>query len=130
MTKKRYFTAREIDALIPQLNQYFEHIQICASRAEELAAQALRADEIQSQLLRSQVEFLMQAVQEDVQKVQELGGITKDIEAGLVDFLGDLEGQDVWLCWKMGETAVRYWHPLDAGFGQRRLLTPSSRTVH
>jgi len=130
MPKKRYFTAREIDALIPKLNTYFEHIEICATRAEELAAQALRADDIQAQVLRSQVEFLMQAVQEDVGKVQELGGVTKDIELGLVDFLGDVGGQDVWLCWKKGETSVRYWHALDAGYNQRRALSPSSRTVH
>jgi hypothetical protein len=128
--KKHYFTPHEINALIPQLNQLFEHVQVCASRAEELAAQALRADDIQAQLLRSQVEFLMQAVQEDVNKVQQLGGITKDIEMGLVDFLGDVGGQDVWLCWKMGETAVRFWHPLDGGYSQRRALSPSSKTIH
>jgi hypothetical protein len=131
MNEKKYFTAREIDALIPRLEHIFNHIQTCKSRAEELAAQLLHVpetskpqDEVQAQLLHSQVEFLMSAVQEDVDMVHGMGGVIKDIEIGLVDFLGDVEGQDVWLCWKSGESAVRYWHSLDSGFSQRRMLRP------
>jgi hypothetical protein len=129
MTDKHYFTAREIDALIPRLEKIFEHIETCRSRAEELAAQSFRpsgspvpADLAQAQVLHSQVEFLMEAVQDDVRQLEALGGITKDVELGLVDFLGDVGGQDVWLCWKRGETRVGFWHPFDAGYGQRRAL--------
>ena len=129
MTEKHYFTAREIDALIPQLEHIFEHIQTCKARAEELAAQvfadrgaSVPADVAQVQLLRSQVEFLMEAVQEDIHQIQALGGITKDVEIGLVDFLGDVDGQDVWMCWKKGEARVRFWHSFDSGYAQRRPL--------
>lgn len=135
MTDKRYFTAHEIDGLIPQLETLFDHIQTCKSRAEELAAQVLRpndptepADIAKFQLMRSQVEFLMRAIEEDVEQIQKLGGITKDVELGLVDFLGDVSGRDVWLCWKRGEKHVRFWHPLDGGYSQRRALPqPSGR---
>ncbi len=129
VNEKRYFTAREIDGLIPQLEAIFDHIMTCKARAEELAAQVFRpsdptepADIARIQLLRSQVEFLMEAVQEDIQHIQALGGITKDVELGLIDFLGDVEGQDVWLCWRRGEDHVRFWHPLDGGYPQRRAL--------
>src|SRR5258706_10916724 len=121
MSEKRYFTAREIDALIPQLEHVFDHIETCRARAEELAALALRpadptepTDIARVQLLRSQVEFLMEAIHEDVHQIEEMGGITKDIELGLVDFLGDVEGQDVWICWKRGETKVGFWHSFDS----------------
>ena len=129
---KKYFTAPEIDILIPQLERIFEHIETCRSRAETLASESITIppgktakDVVQLQLVRSQVEFLMEAVQEDINHIQSLGGVTKDIEAGLVDFLGEVEGQDVWLCWKKGEHHVRYWHPLDSGFTDRRALRPS-----
>ena len=134
MNEKRYFTAREIDTLIPQLEKIFDHIQTCKTRAEELAAQSLptlrtsaSTDAVQAQLFRSQVEFLMGAVQEDIRQIRTLGGITKDADLGLVDFLGDVEGQDVWLCWRCGEPRVRFWHPFDGGYGQRRPL-PQPKT--
>src|SRR5437762_11443765 len=113
MFEKRYFTPQQVDALIPRLETVFDHIQTCRSRAEELAAQSMTrlespvpSDVAQTQLLRSQVNFLMEAIQEDVNQIQTWGGITKDIELGLVDFLGDVAGQDVWLCWRKGEGRV------------------------
>lgn len=126
MPEKHYFTAREINALIPDLERLLSHAHGCTERAEELAAMSLRADEVQEQVLRSQVQFLMQAVDEDVEAITTLGGITKDVENGFVDFLGEIGGRDVWLCWRKGEKSVRYWHPIDAGYNQRRPLTPSS----
>jgi hypothetical protein len=132
MSENRYYTAREINAVIPQLELIFAHIETCRARAEELAAQALRpsassapADVAQSQMLQSQIEFLIHAVEESIEQIKSLGGITKDIDMGLVDFLGDVGGRDVWLCWKRGETQVRFWHPLDAGYSQRRALAPT-----
>src|SRR4051812_42994029 len=109
MTEKRYFTAPEIDLLIPQLERIFSHIETCKARAEELAAQTLGKgdaslikDVAQSQVLRSQVEFLLGAVEEDIKEIQKMGGLTKDLDLGLVDFLGDVGGRDVWLCWRRG----------------------------
>jgi hypothetical protein len=138
MDDKRYFTAPEIDALIPQLEKIFEHIETCKSRAAALAGPAFMSPEPKAacdvaelQMVQSQVEFLLDAVEDDVQHIETLGGFTKDIEAGLVDFLGDFEGHDVWLCWKKGEKNVRYWHPLDAGFAQRRALPVAPKnTLH
>ena len=137
MTEKRYFTAREIDALIPQLEHIFDHIETCRTRAEELAAQtvarlesSVATDIVQTQLMHSQVEFLMEAMQEDIRQILAMGGITKDVEIGLVDFLGDVEGQDVWLCWKRGEPRVLFWHSLDSGYGHRRALPqPQTNTT-
>jgi hypothetical protein len=49
----------------------------------------------------------------------------KDLELGLVDFPGLVAGQGdepVNLCWKHGETAVRFWHGFDEGYAHRKPL--------
>lgn len=55
-----------------------------------------------------------------------MGGVTKDIEMGLVDFPGLVPqvagSQPVNLCWQHGEDAVRFWHGFDEGYGQRKPL--------
>lgn len=46
----------------------------------------------------------------------------RDIASGLVDFPTVIEGEEAWLCWRLGEPEVAYWHPKDVGFADRRPL--------
>jgi hypothetical protein len=55
-------------------------------------------------------------------EIQELGAIVKDLEQGLVDFPWLRDGEEVLLCWRVGEDAVAFWHPVDEGFAGRRPL--------
>ena len=59
-------------------------------------------------------------LEELVRQVQSSGAILKDINLGLVDFLGEREGRDVYLCWKYGEAVIEFWHELDSGFSGRQ----------
>jgi hypothetical protein len=125
----KIFKPLEVDAVIPELERVFEHMDACQRRTHELAtsrpplgAHPKAAEIAESARIRSQMEFLLQAVQEDVGLIGGLGGVVKDLGEGLVDFPGRMEGQDVWLCWKRGEKQVHFWHALDAGFAQRQTL--------
>jgi len=55
-------------------------------------------------------------------KLQATGCEPKGIEEGLVDFPSKREGRIVYLCWKMGEEEIGYWHELDSGFPGRQPL--------
>ena len=57
-----------------------------------------------------------------VEGIQELGGMVKDVGEGLVDFLARREGQDVLLCWRLGEDEIEHWHGLEEGFAGRKPL--------
>ena len=46
----------------------------------------------------------------------------RDISQGLADFPAIIDGQEAWLCWRLGEPEVAYWHPTDTGFANRRPL--------
>lgn len=48
--------------------------------------------------------------------------LLRDPETGLVDFPAEREERDVYLCWRLGEDDVAWWHELDAGFAGRRPL--------
>jgi hypothetical protein len=65
-------------------------------------------------------------VKQALARIAELGGVTKDVEMGLVDFPGlvpQVAGtQPVNLCWKHGEDAVRFWHGFDEGYAHRKPL--------
>jgi hypothetical protein len=59
-------------------------------------------------------------------ELQKLGVELKDPVSGLVDFYGQMDGRDVYLCWKLGEEEIAYWHEMDAGFAGRQSLLESS----
>lgn len=57
---------------------------------------------------------------EYVDELRALGVEPKDGPMGLVDFPGEMEGRPVYLCWKLGEPEVMFWHEIDAGFAGRK----------
>ena len=55
-------------------------------------------------------------------EIQALGAVVKDLELGLVDFPSLRDGEEVFLCWRVGEDEIGFWHPVDEGFAGRRPL--------
>jgi hypothetical protein len=68
------------------------------------------------------VETAAKAVQRCVQAIEELGGVVKDLDRGLVDFPALRGDEEVLLCWRLGEDEIGYWHGLEEGFAGRREL--------
>jgi hypothetical protein len=67
-----------------------------------------------------------QRLQEYVEELRDLGVEPKNGPEGLIDFPCEMDGRLVWLCWKLGEPEVLYWHELDAGFAGRQPLVAGS----
>lgn len=57
-----------------------------------------------------------------VNAIHELGAVVKDPDEGLIDFPARLAGLEVYLCWKLGEDAIEYWHGVDEGYAGRKPL--------
>ena len=55
-----------------------------------------------------------------IEAVQETGCLIKDLDIGLVDFPTLFRGVEVYLCWKLGEPAIEYWHGVDEGYRGRK----------
>jgi hypothetical protein len=55
-----------------------------------------------------------------VEELLDVGCELKDYQTGLVDFFGRHQGRDVYLCWKLGESRINYWHELHTGFAGRQ----------
>jgi hypothetical protein len=74
--------------------------------------------------LDEQLEQEAEAVARAVDELQGLGVLVKDLDRGLVDFPALRDGEEVLLCWQVGEDAVAYWHGLEEGFTGRKPLDP------
>ena len=130
---ERYFTLEEANAQLPWLAATFARLD---NLREELATghnallELLRQrsgngatsndQEIQAQ--QATVEDLTGQIQAELQQITERGIIVRDLERGLVDFLAHRDGQEIYLCWIMGEYQIHFWHGTNEGFGSRKRL--------
>ena len=56
------------------------------------------------------------------EQIDAAGAQIKSLEEGLLDFPSMRDGEDVLLCWKLGEDEIRYWHGVEEGFAGRKPL--------
>jgi hypothetical protein len=57
-----------------------------------------------------------------LEKIQEFGCLVKDLDIGLIDFPTLLNGEEVYLCWKLGESGIQFWHGVQEGFRGRKAI--------
>lgn len=132
---ERLFTAEEAENLIPDLEQIvsnmLEHRKTALMLGNELEAMQERIQSgenvVASELInkRTELEFIIEIIQEGMNQIDELGGQLKDLDTGLVDFPTIIDGEEVLLCWKYGEKSIRFYHGLTDGFAGRKPLKKS-----
>jgi hypothetical protein len=83
-----------------------------------------------AELLQAEAQRLAIDIEGYIAELNDLGVICKGMGTGLVDFCGQIDGRDVFYCWKLGEPSVLYWHEVDAGFVGRQRLHPLALTSH
>ncbi len=81
-------------------------------------------------LLQTEAQRLAREIEGYIAELNNLGVIVKGMDTGLVDFRGQIDGRDVYYCWKLGEPSVMYWHEIDAGFVGRQRLHPLAVASH
>jgi hypothetical protein len=142
-----HFTVDEVEALIPSLERIF--VQVLQLRAGLRAlgqkldragvkvsqrgsdaaepgdegnegSDAVEAGSPAVRQARAVFRGLDEALTDELERVRALGGEVKDLDLGLVDFPSTRNGEDILLCWKLGEKSVGYWHSVDGGFASRR----------
>ena len=65
---------------------------------------------------------LVEEINQRLAKLNEWGIELKGLDEGLIDFPSERDGRTVYLCWKLGEDRIEWWHELDTGFAGRQPL--------
>ncbi len=129
----KLFTLDEANGLLPALEPVLR--RLLAQRRElrqhqealqEFQARASRDGGILpgSDVSRTKGESarLLAEIREGVRQIESRGCVVKDLDQGLVDFPARRGREQVFLCWRLGEPEIRYWHGLQEGFAGRKPL--------
>jgi len=129
----RLFTVDEANALLPELRPLVERIMANLDTLKEKSEVVIREERLSPsspELMKSlqqnaAIATLIQEVKCMVEEINAHGCICKGIEEGLIDFPCLLGGEIVFLCWRVGEESVGYWHRIEDGFAGRKPLLDS-----
>jgi hypothetical protein len=130
---ERHFTPEEANELLAEVRPVAE--ELVARRRELAVTTARRArlvariagnggdfDPQEPRALEEELEREAKAIVRCVERLEGLGVLVKDLDRGLVDFPALRGGEEVLLCWQVGEEQVAHWHGLDEGFAGRKPL--------
>lgn len=127
---KKYFTLEEANALLPQLETMLRNlqeqkreIQLNHHRLQESKLALINAPNVNSDSFFSEeaeLEFQLFSADQMLKQIHALGVEVKDVDTGLCDFYSLYYGQEVYLCWRLGEPQIRFWHGTHEGFLGRR----------
>jgi hypothetical protein len=76
--------------------------------------------------IEDEMRDVVSQMKDAVDQVDEWGVALRDIGTGLIDFPALANGRPIWLCWRLGEGDINWWHEADRGFDERRRLTELS----
>jgi len=124
------FTRAEAEMLLPQLAPPLRDLQVLwgelvdATTASAMLRQRMIGDGHihfdEMTALTQRVEVKRQQVAELVSRIRAFGCELKDPRIGLIDFPSQMFGRVVYLCWRLGEPRISWWHDLDGGFQGRQ----------
>jgi hypothetical protein len=129
---KKYFTPREVEALIPELTRVMSGLMDAHREAQQVRS-VLQGEQRRVMMSGGAVldratwgaksrrlEALTHQIQDGIAAIVNMGGVPKDLGLGLVDFPYLQNGEEVNLCWRFGETRIGFWHGLDEGYAGRK----------
>jgi hypothetical protein len=73
---------------------------------------------------RLEHQSLADVMKANLEKILSTGCLVKDLDIGLLDFPAIVNNEEVYLCWKLGEDRIRYYHRQDEGYAGRKPLDP------
>jgi hypothetical protein len=126
----RFYTIESANGRLVELRPLLAGLRADRDRVAELQAQliefrttngnATHAEEVARR--EGEIAEVVRRMEAAVRQVDAWDVTLRDIGSGLIDFPALVSGRPIWLCWRLGEDDVAWWHEVTTGFGGRKPL--------
>jgi hypothetical protein len=129
-----FFTANEANKALPDVIKKFEYALAIKNDITKLEQQLQMSLSTVNSFeeyvtLKQKLNSRITKFYESVEILENTGVVVKSIEQGLLDFPSKRFDEEVWLCWKYGETEIKFWHEKDSGFMGRKPVEVSDESL-
>ena len=129
-----YFSITDANKILPTVIKKFNYsktlkneiIKIKQQIGSDFTSKTSMEDYIiiKQKLNRKVTEFY-----QSIEDLESLGVVLKGLEQGLLDFPAKRFDEEIWLCWKEGETEIKFWHEKNSGFMGRKPISVSNESL-
>ncbi|MDX1984198.1 MAG: DUF2203 domain-containing protein [Bryobacteraceae bacterium] len=129
-----YFTLQQAEAVLPEVERsiraalelkrfYDQSEEVLQSENRRiLMSGGAQVDSGRLQAEKSRRDTCARQLKEAIEEIHSFGCEIKDLDIGLIDFRTLYHGEEVYLCWKLGESGIEYWHGIQEGFRGRKRI--------
>jgi hypothetical protein len=130
----RRFTLREAEELLPDVARWLRSAMASRKNAAEIEEQmnallvrinvfgGIQVDVNRVAEMKSGKQQAIEKLKQALGEIENSGCLVKDLDTGLVDFPTMLDDTEVYMCWKLDEPSIGFWHHTSEGFAGRKLI--------
>jgi len=120
-----YFTIKSANEILPTIIEKFQKIKQEKNEVEKMEQKLQMNLSGLSNLddyvtLKQNLNASVTRFYSSIEELEKTGVVLKGLEEGLLDFPSKKFDDEIWLCWKEGETEIKFWHEKDVGFNGRK----------
>jgi len=128
-----YFSVNDANKILPIVIKKFNYAKKAKAEVmkmeqqltSEMTPTSLEEYTIIKRKLNSSITKFYQSIED----LENTGVSLKGLDEGLLDFPAKRFDEEIWLCWKEGETEIKFWHEKDTGFMGRKPISVSNESL-
>ena len=129
-----YFSISEANKILPIIIKKFNYVKKLKSEImkfeRELSNDISSSNSlVEFSQLKQKLNSVVTKFYQSIEDLESTGVVLKGLEDGLLDFPAKRFNDEIWLCWKEGETEIKFWHEKNTGFMGRKPISVSNETL-
>ena len=129
-----YFSVSDANEILPLVIKKFNYAK--KAKAEVMKMEQQLTSEMtpttsleEYTIIKRKLNSLITKFYQSIEDLENTGVSLKGLDEGLLDFPAKRFDEEIWLCWKEGETEIKFWHEKDTGFMGRKPISVSNESL-
>ena len=119
------FTVDKANTILPKVKKRFDEILCCKNNVMDIQEELQNLSDSNCGFekfikKKQELNHTVTSLYNMIQELEDMGIMIKSVDEGLLDFPSIRYDEEIWLCWKFGESQVKFWHRKDEGFMGRK----------
>ena len=129
-----YFSVNQANEILPTVIKKFNHakkMKVEVMKMEQQLTSGLTPTTSLEEYttFKKKLNSLVTKFYQSIEDLESTGVLLKGLDEGLLDFPAKRFDKEIWLCWKEGETEIKFWHEKDTGFIGRKPISVSNESL-
>ena len=131
---KSYFSVNDANKILPTVIKKFNYAKKMKAEVMKMEQRLTSGITPPASLeeyatIKRELNSIITKFYQSIEDLESTGALLKGLDEGLLDFPAKRFDEEIWLCWKEGETEIKFWHERDAGFMGRKPISVSNESL-